>query len=233
MPNLLTQRRIFCPFRPDSIPGLQAWYDAADAGTISVATGVSQWRDKSEFARNATQGTAGLQPAYSPANRIKGVACPKYSGVVNVGLATASFSLNFNTTSFAVFAIDAEGVEHAVLDGNSTLSRTKIGVNAANKPFLYSGTNLTSSEVISVGAPTVVSGVFAGVSSLIRVNRRSSDAGTSGTYRNTLGIRLGYQADTVGRLNGVIGEVLVYSGVLAIDQIVAIENYLSVKWGTP
>jgi len=39
------------------------WLDASDASTITIATGVSSWRDKSGNGRNVTQGTAGAQPA--------------------------------------------------------------------------------------------------------------------------------------------------------------------------
>ena len=41
------------------------WLDAADASTITIATGVSQWNDKSGNGRNFSQATAGNQPVYS------------------------------------------------------------------------------------------------------------------------------------------------------------------------
>lgn len=43
----------------------QAWFDADDAGTITIATGVSQWDDKSGNGRHVSQGTAANQPAYN------------------------------------------------------------------------------------------------------------------------------------------------------------------------
>lgn len=46
-----------------------AWYDANDASTITIATGVSQWNDKSGNARNLTQGTGGSQPTYDAVNK--------------------------------------------------------------------------------------------------------------------------------------------------------------------
>ena len=54
-----------------SIPGLAAWYDAADAASVTLDSGrVSQWRDKSGNARHATNGTAGTtQPSYTTAGR--------------------------------------------------------------------------------------------------------------------------------------------------------------------
>jgi hypothetical protein len=41
------------------------WLDAADLSTITIATGVSEWRDKSGNGANATQAAAGARPAYS------------------------------------------------------------------------------------------------------------------------------------------------------------------------
>ena len=55
------QRRLWTPFvalRP------ALWLDAADISTITIATGVSQWRDKSGNSRQAEQNTPTLQPAY-------------------------------------------------------------------------------------------------------------------------------------------------------------------------
>ena len=51
-------------FNPKSISGLYAWYDAADATTITQATGVSSWADKSGNGRTCSQPTGANQPAY-------------------------------------------------------------------------------------------------------------------------------------------------------------------------
>ena len=50
---------------PLDLAGLQLWLDATDSSTVTVATGVSQWDDKSGNNYNATQGTATEQPAYT------------------------------------------------------------------------------------------------------------------------------------------------------------------------
>jgi hypothetical protein len=43
---------------------LLAWYDAADTASISIATGVSQWSDKSGGGRHLVQSVGSQQPAY-------------------------------------------------------------------------------------------------------------------------------------------------------------------------
>lgn len=58
-------------FDPRSVPGLAAWYDAADSASITLDSGrVSQWSDKSGNARHATNTTSGsTQPSYTTAGR--------------------------------------------------------------------------------------------------------------------------------------------------------------------
>ena len=50
-----------------SLPGLALWLDASDASTITIATGVSVWADKSGKGNNATQGTGAAQPTVQAA----------------------------------------------------------------------------------------------------------------------------------------------------------------------
>lgn len=65
MPNIYLeaqyQQRLWSPavLRPT------VWLDAADISTISIATGVSEWRDKSNNGWNVVQATAGNQPTYT------------------------------------------------------------------------------------------------------------------------------------------------------------------------
>lgn len=49
---------------PLNISGLRGWYDASDAGTITVETGVSRWEDKSPLGYDLLQVTASNQPDY-------------------------------------------------------------------------------------------------------------------------------------------------------------------------
>jgi|GEM_PF-1906269 len=51
---------------------LQSWLDASDASTVTVTgSGVSQWRDKSSFARHGNQTTDANRPPYLGGNVIK------------------------------------------------------------------------------------------------------------------------------------------------------------------
>ena len=52
----------YTQFSPTSIANCALWLDGADASTITTATGVSQWNDKSGNGFNLTQDTGSLQP---------------------------------------------------------------------------------------------------------------------------------------------------------------------------
>lgn len=51
-------------FNINSIPNVFGWYDATDVTTITLATGVSQWADRTPNANHLAQATGGSQPAY-------------------------------------------------------------------------------------------------------------------------------------------------------------------------
>jgi hypothetical protein len=58
------QGRLWTPsLLPPSL--LSLWLDADDPSTITIATGVSEWRDKSRNGNNAIQATGSFQPSYS------------------------------------------------------------------------------------------------------------------------------------------------------------------------
>ncbi len=53
------------PWEPDELSTLKLWLDASDTDTITEATGVSQWADKSGNEYHLTQSTASAQPSYT------------------------------------------------------------------------------------------------------------------------------------------------------------------------
>jgi len=53
---------LFKYWTPAQLP-TSLWLDASDSSTITIATGVRSWKDKSGNGRNVAQGTSGSQPA--------------------------------------------------------------------------------------------------------------------------------------------------------------------------
>src|SRR5688500_5791938 len=77
-----------------------AWYDAQDVSTISTATGVSEWRDKSGNGRHVTQATGTAQPAYNQ-GRINARPAVTFDG----GDALLNTSFGLTGSSLTVFAV--------------------------------------------------------------------------------------------------------------------------------
>ena len=96
-------------FDPRSIPGLAAWYDAADSASVTLDTGrVSQWNDKSGNARHATNSTSGsTQPSYVTAGRnglnVLTFAAASVQRLTIAG--TGTFNFLHNGTDSLVFAV--------------------------------------------------------------------------------------------------------------------------------
>ena len=102
------------PFDPRSIPGLAAWYDAADSASVTLASGrVSQWSDKSGNARHATNTTSGsTQPSYSTAAR-NGLNVVRFAAAstqrLTVPSSTATFKFLHDGTPYWWIAVNTFG----------------------------------------------------------------------------------------------------------------------------
>ena len=126
-------------FNPREIPGLQAWYDAADSASITLDAGrVSQWSDKSGNARHATNATSGsTQPSYSTAARnglnVLTFAAASVQRLTVAG--TSTFNFLHNGTDSFVAAVSVYGTvanPQAVygLFGNNALTTANVGIGA-------------------------------------------------------------------------------------------------------
>jgi hypothetical protein len=82
------------------------WLDANDLSTISIATGISQWRDKSGNGRHVSQGTGGTQPTFT-SNGLNGLPVLSFNGSQYLTSISATSVWNFlhNTNGSSVFAV--------------------------------------------------------------------------------------------------------------------------------
>ncbi len=96
------QRRLWTP----NLLRTALWLDANDLPTISTATGVSEWRDKSGNGRNFTQGTGGTQPTFTP-NGLNGRPVLSFNGSQWLTSINTAATWNFlhNTNGSSVFAV--------------------------------------------------------------------------------------------------------------------------------
>lgn len=235
-------------FNPKSISGLVGWWDAADSSTITVATGVSDWRDKSGVGSGKTllQTTANNQPAYTAT--IGGKAAILYDGT-NDELATSGnvtlMGADYTWTVFSVSRADAQGASGIVNQDDFSSPRPPQFQRLWTNIFPAARTCrvfVTNSSDTAVGA--ISGAVVLQSTPFVLTSSQSADA--SNIWVN--GANNGNSAVTpkavqfskklfVGSLsgsshwNGAIGEVVFYSRSLTTSERQAVERYLGRKWG--
>jgi len=220
-PRLL--RPLASGFNPKSIAGLQGWWDAADAATVTISTGVSEWRDKSGNDRHASQGTGNNQPAYT--NQLNGRNVITFDGS-NDSLLTTSFSLSQPYTLFAVARRSGGGASNFYdRVGNGASLGSFGGVF-----YIFAGTGLNGpSQDIDWH---IFNAEHSGSNSVFRVDGQDSASGNAGTQAISDGLRFGANGAGSGSfLNGDIAEILLYNVIASTAQRNAILSYLDKKWG--
>jgi hypothetical protein len=235
-------------FTPRSLAGLIGWWDAADSSTITVATGVSDWRDKSGVGSGKTllQTTANNQPAYTAS--IGGKAAILYDGT-NDELATSGnvtlIGADYTWTMFSVSRADAQAAGGIINQDDFLSPRPPQFQRMWANTFPSARSTrvfITNSADSSVGA---ISGAVV-LQSTPFVLTSSQSADTSNIWVN--GANNGNSAVTpkavqfskrlfVGSLsggsywNGAIGEAIIYSRALTTSERQSVERYLGTKWG--
>lgn len=216
-------------FSPKSISGLQLWLDAADASTITTATGVSEWRDKSSTGSKWTQATANNQPA-TGTQTMGGKNVLVFDGTNDALSASAPLSTSMPMTLFIVKRIVTKldfGMTYAASGYNyigqsSTTGKVLWSFNGstfAEGPSDVSGTNIIATCVL----PASGSG-DAFINGGTRVGGNTARPILTGTHY-------------IGRFqygnwsNVWIAEVLSYSAALSSADRKKVESYLGKKWG--
>lgn len=225
-----------------------AWYDASDASTITLVSGVvSQWDDKSGNGKNLTQGTASLRPSVSSAD-------------LN-GLDTVRFQSDWLATSSNIFSSTSVTAMHAYMvarapetgritfnaqisfNGDNDATRFLIAIpggakNSAEHYWNHSGTN----TYIVIGSQsasefpeyllTVSKGATNATARLFTSTGNHTSSGTDGTgTASTLrvgGITAGvWEFPTDWKL----AELIVCSAEQGTADRDRVEGYLAWKWG--
>jgi len=214
--------------------GLKLWLDASDSSTITTATGVSQWNDKSGQGNNVSQATTASQPAVISANQ-NGKDIIRFDGSNDV-LIRSTYTGGAITQQVYTFIVckmpsTANGVYGWVYDSDASSRHTFI-VNSISSPNhqIYAGTALTGTSVDSTNFK-LYSLLFNGSSSTLRRAKTNILSGNAGTA-NMNGIWLGSDnGGTTYNSNVEIAEILIYDAILSDTDRDNIESYLTNKWG--
>ena len=212
---------------PASI-GVFAWWDAADATTITVTgSGVSTWADKSGNARDATQGNDSQRPL-TGGRTISGLNALEFD---NDGLNFTTFDLMVNNKeAYAVFHQD-DAQDMTILGGGGNSQMT---VLASGKMRLWKGANPYNGDAQSSAfalATDHVGGWLANSDfKRFSVNGTLETTGNTPTGNNMDVQQIGRQQ--YANADGLIGEIVVTNGTLSTDDRQKMEGYLAHKWGT-
>ncbi len=133
------------------------WLDAADLSTISVTTGISEWRDKSGNGRHVSQATGGTQPTLTR-NGLNGLPVLSFNGSQYLTSPAAVSTWNFlhNTNGSTVIAVWKAGnvsdpnTFYALLGTNGAAS-ANIGYALAYEDRVTASRNNTGFAQVSRG----------------------------------------------------------------------------------
>lgn len=220
------------PFSPDDIAGIQLWLDASDSATITIATGVSQWDDKSGNSRHASQATGSKQPTVNTAAQ-NGLDTIRFTSANSQEMALAGTDISVDSAYTIAFVGQRAGP-------SGTNEIALLGAAGSRGLWWNSGTDLTVYNSTNYAQAAIASTVY---NSIICTLTGSTGAiYLNGTLQTTnIGaFSLAAVWDTLGHIaqNGIytnadIAEVIVYDTVLSSGDRTSVQDYLKAKWGTP
>jgi hypothetical protein len=225
------------------------WLDAADASTISLATGISEWRDKSGNARHFTQSTPASQPAYNR-NGINGLGSISFDGTAKaLQRSPEAWAFQYPITSFVVFRAAAfNGSYNSLFEFFTSSGPTTAGwsdlIGPASRSAVYStSTAGTQPNYDGTGVLTYATNrtyIFTAIhqnGSMVGLQNGNTDGSNTGSY--TLRTNLGTGPLYIGSspmfsryTNWQIGEVIITNNAaLSVDNQMKVLGHLAWKWG--
>jgi hypothetical protein len=230
---------------------LAGWWDADDAASFTIATGVSQWADRSGSARHLAQSTPSLQPARiaNALNGRAGVAFAQKALVCTAALAPVpgAFSLVIVASSDPAGANNRGLV--SLYPGGATAdyaagTAAVLMEQMANGSYQSYSANLLGANsgagLASAGAKLLASEKDASNTFLFRANGALSPVTGATIAASNLAtasvILVG--ARNVGGVNpatygyaGTLHEIALVGGALPAADRQKLEGYLAAKWG--
>jgi hypothetical protein len=211
------------------------WLDASDSNSITIASGVSQWSDKSGNARNATQSNTVKQPAVIT-NALNNKNVVRFDGTDDVLTYNGSFFANTSYSVYAVVTRRSGKDRNYFLSGNSTVGNTNLVVGWATTTFLYAQYfNDIATTVSSYASPdTSMWGMLLNTASgrlLFQNGAQVASSGTTSTLSSYNGANLGNFLGGSDFYQGDIAEIVATTSALSTSDRQKMEGYLAHKWG--
>ena len=223
---------------PNSIGGIQVWYDARDPAGTSVLPGngatVSSWKNKASGSYNATA-TSGKEATYDANKKaLTFVSGKNYSTGYPANPATETMFVVFNNPSpdgNTNTLMAGQTGARAFGAGNATGVANCIGILNNQVAWLASTpVNSYTPNTVAIGTGTVS---LTGATTSVAVNGGTASTATGRTpftagTTTSLGIDL---ANAAYFYAGYIMEIIIYNVALTTLQKQQVEGYLAWKWG--
>lgn len=225
-------------FSPLDLPGLTLWL-RSDLG-ITLATGVSAWADQSGNGYNVSQATGSARPTYAASGGPNGRPYLSFNSASSqylLGSYPGSVLANNCTVVAVSKAADTAGTYKAIYclgdasNGITLLNGTTSAQRAVNCNAVATdadGSNTTNWEswiVTSSAAPLQTLSV-GGASMALSPNNSVINA--ANTYH---AVGSAGNLTAVFPFNGMIAEVILYSGVLNATQVAQLRRYTTSLYG--
>lgn len=220
------------------------WLDANDLSTITKdgANRVSQWDDKSGNGYHAVQGTELNQPIYT-SSKIGIRPALDFDGPNQWMLSSYNITpehhffvvyihdaVPFNNISMGIFG-NYDGSGAAI---NGEMYFDTIGeVGADRWRYITFGGSFATAELIIVSTPYLMEGYSeAGIIELFENNVSRGNGVTTATNTLSRGLAIATQVYTGGirKLNGAIGDILIFSNRQTGSDLVNLRNYYARKY---
>ncbi|NBW12864.1 MAG: hypothetical protein EBR82_33055 [Caulobacteraceae bacterium] len=219
-------------FNPKSLSGLLVWMDASDSSTYTIATGVSEWRDKSGNQRSFIQGVGNNQPIIS-ATKQNGKSLLEFDGGNDKLTAAGNFLQIANCTMVAAYR-RTSGAYGGILASSGDSDNSPGILIDTNRGAIrgYINTSLEASgaaDAFHIVVGTVTNGATVTYTNGTQIST-SVASGTLGTDQTTTSIGT-YRQAALNFFAGYLGEILAWNRVLSTTERQTVERWLGKRWG--
>jgi hypothetical protein len=219
-------------FNPKTLTGLLVWMDSSDSSTYTIASGVSEWRDKSGNGRSFTQSTANNQPIVSATTQ-NGKALLEFDGVNDKLAATGNWLQIANCTLFAAYRRTA-GVYGGIITSTGNSDNSPGIIVDTSRGAVRGYSNFSPEAVGAADSFHIVSGTVTNGATVTYTNgtqiSTSVASGTLGVDQTTTSIGT-YRQAAANYFGGYIGEILAWNRVLTTTERQTVERWLGKRWG--
>jgi hypothetical protein len=211
------------------------WLDANDTSSVTIATGVQQWSDRSGNGRDFTQDVTNSQPTYTAT--LNGKRVISFNGSSNQLNNLTNIISIANVTIFAVGQRNAGNFGGYITSMDSSVGgdiTPALLINSTNVALRGDNGTVATGSSGGFTGPAVITGVVTNYAPSIYVagsfvqSQAAGGTSTPSSSKTAIGT---YRIAAGNYLNGYIAEIICYSRALSTTERQTVERYLGKKWG--